>query len=100
MNDMNKIEQGDTVLHKPSGESWFVLGVNYGINKVCIAGYPSTIANLSDCELEEKSNGVLNEQEILHRSKQFGDNWDEVSNKKRGEVMDIEQILRKGCKNG
>ena len=81
---MDKIEQGDSVYHKPSGESWFVLGVNYEKDKICIAGYPPTMANLSDCELEEKGNGSLNEQEILHRSKQFGDNWDEVNNNKKG----------------
>ena len=73
---MDKIEQGDTVLHKPSGESWFVLGVNYKKDKICVGGWPPTMAQLSDCELEEKGDKVLNEQEILHRSREFGDNWD------------------------
>jgi hypothetical protein len=48
------IRAGSTVKHVPTGENWYLLGVSKVKNKVCIAGYPPTIAQLDDCiEIEE-----------------------------------------------
>lgn len=72
---MDKIKAGDGVLHKPSGEQWYVLGVNYSEDRLCIAGYPPSLAKISDCEYIE-SFGEITKEELEHRSKQFGDNWE------------------------
>ncbi len=69
------IKAGSIVDHVPSAERWFVLGVNKAKNRVCIAGYPPIIANLSDCVLIEEREG-LTEHEQKYRDKQFGTNWD------------------------
>lgn len=73
---MNEIKAGSSVLHKPSGETWFVLGVNKQKNQACIAGWPPTIANLSDCELVNAGNGIT-QHEREYRHKEFGSNWEE-----------------------
>ncbi len=69
------IKAGDTVFHKPTKEEWFVLGVNYKKNRLCVAGYPPTIVNLSDCELLKTGTGITVE-ELKHREKEFGHSWD------------------------
>jgi len=69
------IQAGDTVCYKPSKETWYLLGVNKAKNRVCVAGYPPKEANLSDCELDEKGNGIT-EEERMYRDKEFGTNWD------------------------
>jgi len=71
----NMIEAGDSVLHRPTGETWHLLGVNKTKNKVCTAGWPPSIALLSDCELVEKGNGIT-EKERAYRNKNFGADWD------------------------
>lgn len=73
---MDQIKAGDSVLHKPSGETWFVLGVNYKAGKLCVAGWPPTIANIVDCELVEKAERQLTDEELSYRNKEFGQNWD------------------------
>lgn len=70
-----KIEAGDSIKHIPSGEIWYVLGTNYKINRVCAAGYPSTIANLSDCKLISKGVGLTTD-ELNYRNKEFRTDWD------------------------
>ena len=72
-----KIEQGDSVYHRPSRETWLVLGVNYKKGKLCVAGWPPTMAKISDCELVEKGSRELTEEELKHREKEFGMNWEE-----------------------
>lgn len=69
------IQAGDTVYYKPSKEMWYLLGVNVDKNRVCVAGYPPTMAELSDCELDEKGNGIT-EEERMYRDKEFGMDWD------------------------
>lgn len=69
------IKAGSTVTHIPTGENWFLLGVNKEKDKVCVAGYPPTIANLSDCVEAVEGNGI-NKDEIEYRNKEFGTNWD------------------------
>jgi hypothetical protein len=70
------IKAGDTIDHGPTGERWFILGVNEGRNEVCVAGWPPSKGNLSDCKLVEEGNGIT-EEELRYREKQFGHNWDE-----------------------
>jgi hypothetical protein len=60
--------------HKPTGEDWYLLGIDVKNNKVCVAGWPATIGNLSDCE-DLKKNEKLTEEELKHRRKKFGNGW-------------------------
>ena len=49
------IRPNDIVLHKPSGETWVVCGVDREKSELIPCGYPfPTLAKLSDCELVEK----------------------------------------------
>jgi len=75
----SEIQAGDTVRHGPTGEEWFLLGVNKEKNRVCVAGWPPTMADLSDCTLTEKGNGIT-EEEKQYRSNKFGPNWDGDTN--------------------
>lgn len=71
-----EIRPGDAVFHRPSGEEWMVLGVNRECNKVAPMGWPITIANLSDCELTERGNGITAKaRETLERN--WHGTWDE-----------------------
>lgn len=47
------IKSGDTVLHKPTGETWVVYEVKNDTLKPC--GWPPTYAKLSDCEKVENA---------------------------------------------
>lgn len=69
------IQAGDSVLHKPTGETWFILGISQKRNRVCVAGWPPSEAELSDCELVKNGNGITSD-ELEYRNKQFGTNWD------------------------
>ncbi len=69
------IKAGSMVKHIPTGETWYLLGVNKEKSKVCVAGYPPTIAELIDCiEIEEGSG--IDQEELDYRGKKFGTNWD------------------------
>lgn len=65
----NNIMPNDTVLHKPSKETWVVAGVNFETRQIVPSGYPfPSIASLDDCELvergyelERQSEHVINE---------------------------------------
>ena len=49
------IRPSDTVLHKPSGETWVVCGVDHEKGELIPCGYPfPSLAKLSDCELVEE----------------------------------------------
>lgn len=50
------IKADDVVLHKPSGETWVVCGVDHAAGELIPCGYPfPTIAKLADCELVSPS---------------------------------------------
>lgn len=49
----HKIDTGDSVFHKPTGETWLVAFVEDGRLSWC--GWPEGWANLSDCELTQKA---------------------------------------------
>lgn len=70
------VRAGCIALHKPTGEKWMVLGVNRHLNKCCIAGWPPTIANLSDMELIFEFVHKLDENELDYRKRKFGTNWE------------------------
>lgn len=74
---MDRIEAGDSVKHIPTGETWYVLGVSHKKNQLCVAGWPPSIAQIDDCVLESKGNGIT-EEELQARNKIFGINWDET----------------------
>lgn len=61
--------------HVPTGEDWHIIGIRQSGDAVCCAGWPPTMANLSDCINLEPA-GELTEQELNYRTQQFGTNWD------------------------
>ena len=57
--------------HSKSGEDWVILGVDQKGKKVCVAGWPATIAELDDItNLVERSPRTLEEE--VHVTKYFG----------------------------
>ncbi len=49
------IRPSDVVLHKPSGETWVVCGVDRRAGELVPCGYPfPTLVKLADCELVEE----------------------------------------------
>lgn len=60
--------------HVPSGESWVILGVSPKNNRVCAAGWPPTMAKLSDCKDFEEQ-GDLTLEERIYREDKFGSDW-------------------------
>lgn len=49
------IKPNDTVLHRPTGETWVVAGVNLTTGELVPCGYPfPSVAKIADCELLEK----------------------------------------------
>lgn len=63
-----------TCRHIPTNEDWHILGVDIKNGRVCAAGWPPSIANISDCVDFEKAK-ELTEKEIEYRNFQFGYNW-------------------------
>jgi hypothetical protein len=53
------IDTGDTVLHKPSGETWVVAAIEDDGEHFYACGWPETRALLSDCELVSQTTGEL-----------------------------------------
>lgn len=55
MEERNDIRPNDTVLHRPTGETWVVCGVNRDLGTLIPCGYPfPSMARLEDCELVER----------------------------------------------
>ena len=51
----NNIRPSDVVLHKPTGETWVVCGVDREKGELIPCGYPfPTLAKIDDCELIEE----------------------------------------------
>lgn len=63
-----------TCHHIPTNEDWHILGVDIKNGKVCAAGWPPSIAKISDCKDFEKTN-ELTGKELDYRNFQFGHNW-------------------------
>ena len=60
--------------HTPTGEEWHIIGISLDQSKVCVAGYPPTIAKIEDCSDFEEV-GMLSDDEIKYRKRKFGNNW-------------------------
>lgn len=60
--------------HRPTGEEWLVIGVSTDGKKVCAAGYPPSIADVSDCEAFTPV-GPLTKDQLDHRLCHFGKAW-------------------------
>ena len=66
------IKPNDTVLHRPSGETWVVAGVNHSTGELIPYGYPfPSIGKIADCELLEK--GCETKPQEEHVIKTFQD---------------------------
>ncbi len=63
-----------TALHKPTGEYWYLLGIDIEGNRVCAAGWPPSIGNLSDCD-EFCQCDKLTADEVEYRAAKFGYRW-------------------------
>ena len=84
-----QIEAGDSAQHAPTGETWFLVGVNQDENLVCAAGWPPTTAALSDMTLVRKGDG-LTEYEEAYRNRAFGSGWDAVRRSTRQSPTAVE----------
>jgi hypothetical protein len=73
--DPTRLQAGDAARHGPSGETWYILGVDSLRGKVCVAGWPATMAELADCTLIEKGKGITL-YEHRYRRTTFGGGWD------------------------
>ena len=60
--------------HIPTGENWYIVGIDVKGNRVCAGGWPPSIGKLSDCKNFEK-NLPLDESELKYRERKFGLNW-------------------------
>lgn len=63
-----------TATHIPSGEDWYIIGIDVEGDRVCAAGWPPTIGKLSDCK-DMEVNRPLTEDELRYRKSKFGNNW-------------------------
>ena len=45
---------GDTVKHRPSGETWEVAYADYASGYLSPSGWPEGLAKIAECELEER----------------------------------------------
>lgn len=60
-----------TAHHNPSNEDWVIIGIDPKGNRVCAAGYPPSIAYLSDLSrIEERA--PITDEEKKYRDKEFG----------------------------
>lgn len=60
--------------HNPTGEDWYIIGIDEEGDRVCAAGWPASIGKLSDLSGIEL-NKPLTKDELVHRNKNFGNNW-------------------------
>lgn len=70
--------------HKPTGERWLILGIDTKGDRVCVAGWPPTIAKLSDCENVQELRRMTVEEHHYRRN-HFGYGWDT----KRGDITKV-----------
>ena len=63
-----------TCTYIPTSEDWYVIGFDPKRDRLCVAGYPPTIAKISDCTDFVKLK-QLTSDEINYRTSKFGQNW-------------------------
>lgn len=68
------IRPNDIVLHKPSGETWVVCGVDHQKGELIPCGYPfPTLAKVTDCELiEERYTVTAQPEEYIKALQEHG----------------------------
>ncbi len=49
------MKTGDVVKHKPSGESWLVAAVSPDGKRLICCGWPESMADVEECELEREA---------------------------------------------
>lgn len=62
---------GATMKNIPTGECWYILGVDSVSQTVCAEGWPASIAPIKDCIMVEEGTGITDE-EAAYRLKTFG----------------------------
>lgn len=63
-----------TTHHIPTGEDWFIIGIDVKGNRVCAAGFPPSIGKLRDC-VSITPFRPLTEEELKYRKNNYGDSW-------------------------
>lgn len=58
------IRAGDTVLHRPSGETWVVAYADHERNDLSAYGWPETLARVTDCELVHSCTDAEHEKAV------------------------------------
>lgn len=69
------IKAGSIIYHKPSMKKLLVLGVDKFEGEVCIAGWPSAILKVVDCEFVEQQE--LRQDQISFRENVYGSRFKE-----------------------
>lgn len=55
MEPSKAIRAGDSVLHKPTGETWVVAAMSPDGTELVCCGWPESIAKVADCELKGRA---------------------------------------------
>ncbi|MGD9930165.1 MAG: hypothetical protein AB7U05_09105 [Mangrovibacterium sp.] len=63
-----------TAHHVPTGEDWYLIGIDTKQNRACAAGWPPSIGKLTDF-ISFAENKPLTPDEINYRNKTFGTTW-------------------------
>lgn len=69
--------QGDRIYcaqHIKFREKWVIIGISKDFKKVCVAGWPPTIAQADDFDNWQVAKDIT-EGELKYREKEFGDEW-------------------------
>jgi hypothetical protein len=85
------ISAGDVVLHKPSGETWLVLGVSTPRGELVPMGWPPSVERLADCMLVERRPGGVTREARRYRIEKWGRWFDD--DREEDERMDREWAL-------
>jgi hypothetical protein len=76
-----KIEAGDEVLHRPSGQKWAILGVDSERGYILPMGWPFQLEKLADCELAPDGKGKhkkhVDAAALRTRKEKFGRRFDD-----------------------
>lgn len=60
--------------HMKFREEWVIIGISKDLKKVCVAGWPPTIAQADDFDNWEVARD-LTDEDIKYRQKEFGSGW-------------------------
>lgn len=53
--EANRINCGDTVFHRPSGETWLVAAADHTADDLMWCGWPEGMARVSDCKVVRRA---------------------------------------------